>query len=119
MDRLDKAIAAFEDENSDLSLGERLSNLRLALQWAAFNKLKRIHSKGSKTEDEDSDELDFKQEECTKQFKIMEQMYYSQLKQNKASGKADDDMMDKDWIKTVKEANTLGSIVRDMSKKIA
>jgi len=28
MDRLDKAIADFEDESSDLSLGERVSGLR-------------------------------------------------------------------------------------------
>ncbi len=82
-DKLDKAIADFEDETLDLSLGDRISNLRSALTWAAFERIKRVQKLGKKAEE--SEELRFKQVETWKWFKIVEQMYYSQLKQNKLS----------------------------------
>lgn len=115
MNRLDRAIEDFEDETLDLSLGERISNLRSALTWAAFERIKRIHKLGKKSEE--SEDLDFKQTECQKQFKIIDQMYNSQLRQNKMLGKAQDEGMDKEWLKKVKESTTLGSIVRNMNEK--
>lgn len=117
MNRLDRAIADFEDESLDLSMGERISNLRTALTWAAYERIKRIHKLGKKSQE--AEDLDFKQVETQKQFKLIEQMYYSQIKQNKLSGKAQDDGMDKDWLKKIKESSTLGSIVRNMNEKTA
>ena len=42
IDRLDAAIVAFEDEQSELTLGERISILREALMINAFEVLKRV-----------------------------------------------------------------------------
>ncbi len=39
--KLDKAIAAFEDEESDMPLGERVMQLGNALSWMAFERLKK------------------------------------------------------------------------------
>ena len=116
MNRLDRAILDFEDETLDLDMGERVCMLRTALTWAAYDRMKRIHKHGLKSEE--SKDLDFKQTECQKLFRIIENMYYSQLKQNKMLGKAQDDGMDKDWIKKIKESHSLGSIVCNMNKKI-
>ncbi len=116
-DRIDKAIEAFEDETSDLTMGERISNLRMALTWSAFDRIKRIQQLGTKAPE--SAELEYKQVESQKQFKIIEMMYNSQLRHNKLSGKANEDGMDKDWLRKIKESNTLGSIVVDMKEKIA
>lgn len=113
MDRLDRAIRDFEDETLDLTMGERISNLRSALTWAAFERIKRIHKLGKKTPE--AEELDFKQTECQKQFKLIDQMYASQMRQNKLSGKAVDSGMDNEWLKKIKEQKgTMGDIVRDL-----
>ena len=113
MNRLDRAIADFEDETLDITMGERISNLRSALTWAAFERLKRIHKLGKKSAE--SEDLDFKQIECQKQFKLIDQMYQSQIRQNKLTGKAQDDGMDKDWLKKIKEQKgSMGDIVRDL-----
>lgn len=117
MNRLDRAIADFEDETLDLDLGERISNLRSALTWAAFERIKRIHKLGKKSAE--AEDLDYKQVECQKQFKLIDQMYCSQMRQNKLSGKAQDAGLDKEWLKRVKESNSLGSIVRNMNEKTA
>ena len=118
MDRLDRAIRDFEDETLDIEMGERISNLRSALTWAAFERLKRIHKYGLKSPE--SAELDFKQTECQKQFKLIDQMYMSQLRHNKMTGKAMNDGMDKEWLKKIKESDSsLGSIVRVMNEKTA
>lgn len=117
MNRLDRAIAEFEDETLDLTMGERISNLRSALTWAAFERIKRIHKYGLKSDE--GQDLDYKQTECQKQFKIIVQNYESQLKQNKLSGRAQEDGMDKEWVKRIKESNSLGSIVRNMNEKTA
>lgn len=113
MDRLDRAIRDFEDDTSDLSMGDRISNLRTALLWAAFHRLKRIQKLGKKHRE--SEEMDFKQIECQKQFKLIEKMYDSQVKQNRLLGKAQDDGMGKDFINKIKEqASSIGDIVRDL-----
>lgn len=117
MDILNKAIAAFSDENSDLKLGDRISILRSALSEFAVERLKAIAEYGPNSKE--TDDLEIKNSECMKVFKVIEQMYYSQMKQNKMTGKDADEGMNKDWVKKAKEANTLGSIVRDMTKKIA
>lgn len=110
MDRLDKAIRDFEDEELDLTMGERISNLRSALTWAAFDRLKKINKSGTKSAE--SEELEFKQIECLKQFKLIDQMYTSQLRHNKLSGKALDDGMGKDFLKHLKEMkSSIGDIV--------
>lgn len=121
MDRLDKAILAFEDESSDSSMGERIANLRSALQWSAFDRLKRIKkgSKKSPAETEADEEADMKHIECFKQFQLIEKMYISQLKLNKLTGKALDEGLDKDWLKEIKGSNPIGSIVRSMQEKTA
>ena len=114
MDRLDRAIRDFEDETLDIEMGERISNLRSALTWAAFERLKRIHKYGLKSPE--SAELDFKQTECQKQFKLIDQMYMSQLRHNKMTGKAMNDGMDSDWLKKIKEQKgAIGDIVRDLN----
>ena len=113
MDRLDRAIRDFEDESLDLTMGERISILRSALQWAAFERLKRIQKLGKKAPE--SEELDFKQIECQKQYKIIDQMYMSQLRQNKLSGKAFEDGLGKDFLRKIKEEKgSMGEIVRDL-----
>lgn len=114
MNRLDKAIFDFEDETLDLSLGDRISNLRSALQWSAFERIKRINELGTKAEE--SAELDFKQTESQKLFKIIENMYYSQLRQNKMLGKAQDEgMSSKDFLQKIKsEKSSMGDIVRSL-----
>lgn len=113
MNRLDRAIKDFEDETLDLTMGERISNLRTALTWAAYERIKRIHKVGIKSKQ--GADLDFKQVETQKQFKLIEQMYYSQLRQNKLLGKAQDEGMDKDWLKKIKELKgSMGEIVRDL-----
>lgn len=118
MNRLDRAIQDFEDENSDLTLGERISNLRTALTWAAFERMKKIHQLGTKAEQ--SAEEDYKQTECQKKFKTIEHMYNSQMKQNKLMGKSQEADLDKEWIRKLKESDSsLGSIVRNMNEKIA
>ncbi len=117
MNRLDKAIRDFEDETLDLSLGDRISLLRDALQWAAYDRLKMIHEYGSKSPE--AAEMEFKQVECLKQFNIIDKMYRAQLQQNKMLGKAQEEGMDKEWLKYVKNSNSLGSIVRNMNEKTA
>ena len=113
MSRLDKAIRDFEDENSDLTMGERISNLRTALSWAAFERIKTIHKLGTKAEE--SIEEDYKQTECQKKFKIIDQMYNSQLKQNKLTGKANEDGMGEEFLRKIKEQkSSIGDIVRDI-----
>lgn len=110
MDRLDRAIRDFEDETLDLTMGERISNLRSALTWAAFERLKRIQKLGKKAPE--SEELDFKQIECQKQFKLIDQMYTSQLRHNKLLGKALDDGMGKDFLKQLKGMkSSIGEII--------
>lgn len=113
MDRLDRAIRDFEDETLDLSMGDRITNLRNALTWAAYERLKRIQKVGKKSEE--GEDLDFKQIECQKQFKLIEGMFFSQLKQNKLLGKAQDDGMGKDFLQRIKEEKgSMGDIVRDL-----
>lgn len=114
MDRLDKAIADFEDETLDLTMGDRITNLRSALALVAFERLKRVQKFGKKINKE-CEELEFKQVECQKMFKVIENMYYSQLKQNKILGKAQNDGMDKEFLKKIKEQkSSIGDIVRDL-----
>lgn len=113
MDRLDQAIADFEDETLELSLGERISNLRLALTWAVFERLKLIHLYGKKSPE--AEDLHYKQVECQKQFKIINQLYTDQLRQNKLIGKAHDDGIDKNFLAKIKEQkSSIGQIVRDL-----
>ena len=108
---LDRAISQFEDESLDLSMGERISILRNALMWDAYHKLKKIgkaKAKGEKIE-EDQDHID-----RMKYFKDIEKMYISELKMNKITGKANDNM-DKEFLKRIKEEKgSIGEIVRDI-----
>ncbi|MEO6637975.1 MAG: hypothetical protein ABIN25_06840, partial [Ginsengibacter sp.] len=54
--RLDKAIAAFEDETLDLTLGERISGIRAALLHNVLNLIKRSNKTGKKSEAEKEEE---------------------------------------------------------------
>ena len=109
MNRLDKAIQDFEDKNSDLTLADRISGLREALMWNAFDGIKLISKEGAKSEI--SEETESKQKKCMELFKILEKMYISGLKSNKIEGKSDDSM-DKEWIQKMKQSqSSLGSIV--------
>lgn len=113
MDILNKAIAAFSDENSDLKLGDRISILRSALSEVAFERLKAIAEYGPNSKE--ADDLEIKNSECMKLFKIIEQMYYSQMKQNKMTGKSADEGMGSDFLKKIKnEKGAIGDIVRDL-----
>lgn len=109
-DRLDLAISQFEDESSEIPFSTRFSNLRRALMWNAFSKLKDIKKNGLKSKMSDEDV--FIQEEAMKQFVLIEKMYNSELKAAKLEGKRQGDV-DKEWLKKIKEtASTIGEIVR-------
>lgn len=108
MDKLDVAIAAFEDESSDLTLGERVSILRDALMWNAFNTLKRIKKHGTKSPISEDEE--YKQIECMKHFREIEKMYTSTVKMNKLTGKSEDKMND-EFMQAVRNMkSTMGDI---------
>ena len=112
MDRLDRAIAEFEDETSTLTIGERVSLLRMALFWNSFDAIKKIKKYGKKhpiSEDED-----YKQIECMRQFKDIEKMYYSEVKTNKLLGKNEGKVND-DFLKAIRSMkSSIGAIVRDL-----
>lgn len=116
MNRLSQAIADFEDESLELSLGERMSRLREAIMFESFEKLKRSACRRSKTKAEikaDAEE-EVRHLEITKWFKELEKMYTLQLRMNKLTGKTDD-IMDKDFLIKVKETkSSIGDIVRDV-----
>ena len=109
MNRLDKAIEDFEDENSTLTLGERIAGLGEALMWNSFESIKMVNKHGSKSEINEEEE--YKQEKCMKLFKELEKMYLSKLKSNKIEGKSDDNLH-REWIQKMKQSQgSLGSIV--------
>ena len=112
-DKLDEAIAQFEDETLDITLDERVSGLRQALLWNAFHAIKRIKKYGTKHPI--SEEEEYKQIECMKHFKEIEKMYIAQIKSNKLVGKSDD-TMNNDFLKKIKEMKgSMGDIVRDLN----
>lgn len=114
MDKLDLAIAAFEDENEKITLGERVSILRDALMWNAFHALKRVKKHGKKSPI--SEEEEFKQIECMKHFKEIEKMYTSKVKMDKLMGKSDDKVND-EFLKALREMkSSLQPIVRNLSQ---
>ncbi len=115
MDRLDKAIEAFEDESSSLTLGDRVSLLRQALMWNAFEAIQTIKKHGKKSPISEDEE--YKQVECMKQFKDIEKMYTSQLRANKISGKAEG-KMDDDFLKAIRDMkSSVGTIIRDLNER--
>ena len=110
--RLDKAIAEFEDETLDLSMGDRIAGLRNALMWDAYHNLKKI---GKSVEKKAEEEKHIDHIERMKYFKEMEKMYVSELKMNKVLGKSNDNM-DKEFLKRIKEEkSSIGDIVRDLN----
>lgn len=112
MDKLDKAIAEFEDERSPLTFSERFSNLRQAFMWSAFKNIKDIKRFGKQCEM--SEDEQYIQEECLKQFTILEKMYMSELRANKLEGRNKGDI-DRDWLKKIKDStSTVGSIVQNL-----
>lgn len=112
MNRLDRAIRDFEDENSELSLGERISAIREALMWNAHEAMKRINQFGKK--DPISEEEDYKQTECMRWFKELEKLYNSQIKMNKILGKKENSI-DQDFIHKIKGMKgSIGEIVREI-----
>ena len=112
MDKLDRAIANFEDETIDMTLGERVGELRNALMWNAFAAMKKIKKYGAKSPI--SEEEDYKQVESMKWFREIEKMYFSELKLNKALGKTQDQAVAaNDFIKQIKEMKScIGDIVQ-------
>ena len=115
MSRLDKAIADFEDETLELSLGERISGLRQALLFVQFEKIKSVNSRAKVLAEDDERVI-----EITKWFKELEKLYTLQLRMNKITGKSEDSKSDNEWLKKYKESNSsLGSIVRNMNEKTA
>lgn len=110
MDKLDKAIADFEDENLDLTLGERVSQLRDALMWNAFKAMQKIKKNGASSPI--SQEEEYKHTECMRYFKELEKMYISEIKFNKATG-APPDHVGYDFIRKIKEMkSSIGDIVQ-------
>ncbi len=113
MDILKKAVEAICKDNSDLKLGDKISILRSALSEAAFEKIKIINKYGESSKE--AEDYEVKNSECMKMFKLIEQMYYSQLRQNKITGKAVNDEMGDDFLKKIKdEKGVIGDIVRDL-----
>ena len=113
-DKLDEAIADFEDETLDLTLGERISGLRQALLWNSYRAIQRIKKHGSKHPI--SEEEEYKQIECMKHFKDIERMYISEMKVNKIMGKSDD-VMNNEFLKKIKEMkSSIGDIVATIPK---
>lgn len=111
-DKLDKAIAAYEDENSELTVSERFSMLRWGFVDNAYSTIKYIKKHGIKNPI--SENKKYIQEEAIKQFSIMEKMYNSELKAAEKSGKKQVDV-DMEWLKKIKEGeSTMGNVVRDM-----
>lgn len=112
MDRLDHAIAQFEDETLPLSLGDRVSLLRNALLLNAFQTIQRIKKHGTKNPV--SEEEEYKQVECMKHFKIIESMYNSEVKANKAAGKTGE-ALTLDFMKQIKEMKgSIGDIIQNI-----
>lgn len=109
--RLSRAIADFENEDLDISLGERVSRLRSALMYDAYEALKRIGKAKNKREAE-AKEVDHL--ERMKYFKDIEKMFISEIRMNKLLGKSED-QMNKDFLRRIKEEKgSLGDIVRDI-----
>jgi len=116
-DKLDLAIEEFYNEESKLTISEKISNLRNAYMWTSLNAMKRIKQHGTKSPI--SAEEEYKQTEGLKQFKLFEKMYESELKSAKLQGKKTEDL-DTNWLKDIKNAkSTIGSIVRNMNEKVA
>lgn len=112
MDKLDQALAQFDDETLDITLGERISGLRQALMWNAFRTMQRVKKSGTK--DPISEEEQYKQEECMKHFKIIETMYNSELKANKAAG-ISTEKMNSQMLQKIKDMkSSLGSIITNI-----
>ena len=109
-DKLDLAIEEFYNEESKLTISEKISNLRNAYMWTSLNAMKRIKQHGTKSPI--SAEEEYKQTEGLKQFKLFEKMYESELKSAKLQGKKTEDL-DSNWLKDIKNAqSTIGSIIR-------
>lgn len=116
IDKLDLAISKFEDEESEIPFSKRLSDLRSAWLWNAFEAMKDIKQHG--TNSKMSDEKMFIQENGIKQFMLIEKLYNSELKAGKAEGKKQNEI-DLEWLKKIKETDsTMGSIVRDMREPL-
>jgi hypothetical protein len=114
MDKLDNAIAAFEDENSELPFSERFSMLRWAWLDNAFDTMKFIKKKGIKNPV--SEDATYIQEQGIKQFSLMEKMYNMELKAGEKKGKKQEDI-DTDWLKEIKKSkSSIGDIVRVTQK---
>ncbi|MEO7049612.1 MAG: hypothetical protein ABI091_30190 [Ferruginibacter sp.] len=114
MDKLDNAIAAFEDENSELPFSERFSMLRWAWLDNAFDTMKVIKKKGIKNPV--SEDATYIQEQGIKQFSLMEKMYNMELKAGEKKGKKQEDI-DTDWLKEIKKSkSSIGDIVRVTQK---
>lgn len=114
MDKLDKALAAFNDENSDMPFSERFSMLRRAWMDNAFETIVYIKKNGAKNPI--SEDKRYIQEEGIKQFSLMEKMYNAELKAAERSGKKQVDV-DMEWLKKIKEGeSTMGNIVRTTQK---
>lgn len=98
MDRLDQAVSDFEDENSETSLSERISNLRHALMWESFSQLKNSIS-GKVTPD--SEQKEIRHVTCMKYFFDIEKLYLSDIKANKVLGKTTESL-DSDFLERIK-----------------
>lgn len=111
-DKLDNAIAAFEDENSDTPFSERFSQMRWGWLDNAYDTMKYIKKNGIKNPI--SENKRYIQEEGIKQFSIMEKMYNLELKAGEKKGKKQEDI-ESEWMKEVRKMkSSMGSIVRDM-----
>lgn len=124
-DKLDKAIKDFEDETLDLSLGERITNLRSALTKEALNVLKKklaVDKMVGTTLKEEMEAInklkveDKKINECFKMLSIIERLFKSQVSQNKLLGKGNESGMQSiDFLQKIKEeTGSMGDIVRSL-----
>lgn len=115
VDKLKRAIELFEDETSDMTFSQRISELRNAFMWNVFYTIKKIKKYGKKADI--SEDAIYIQEEGIKQFHLLEKLYFAELKAAARTGKSEKDV-DQEWLKRIRESpSSLGSIVRSMSKE--
>lgn len=114
MDKLDKAIAEFEDESSDVPFSERITMMGRAWSDNALETMKFIKKNGIKNPV--SEDKRYIQEEGIKQFAIMVKMYNLELKVATQSGKKASDI-DSEWLQRIKKKeSSVGNIVRTTLK---
>jgi len=113
--QISQAFDVFFDMDSDDDMWRRFDKLSLAIVEYRMYLLNRHRVTGKKRIDEE-DVFLF---DCNEQLKHIEKILMSAKKLGRTSSQPSDAWEDKQWLKRVKDSNTMGSIVRDMKTKTA